>query len=307
MAIGISPTVDFAFKLMLGNPRHSRVTIHFLNAILSDQAAITQVEFLNPFLEKDSDDDKLAILDILATDEQGRLLNIEMQTSPPVELSQRLAYYASSLYVSQLTEGARYTGLRPAISICVLTRAMFPQVPSLHLDFRLREKDGQILTSDLQIHLLELSKLQVDARNVYHATAAERWAYFLRHAERLTEVEIRRLFPDPEIVEAAGVLEMISKTPTQRMLYDARLKLLRDEESRLRGARQEGLQEGLEQGLEKGLQQGLEKGVIVGRILLLQEWLRIRQWTEDEFGHCSIPQLKALEEQLLRELCAGES
>lgn len=37
MAIGISPTVDFAFKLMLGNPDHTGVTVHFLNAVLEDQ------------------------------------------------------------------------------------------------------------------------------------------------------------------------------------------------------------------------------------------------------------------------------
>ena len=80
MAIGISPTVDFAFKVMLGSPKHSGVTIHFLNSILIDQPKITYVEILNPFLGKETEDDKLSILDILATDEHGRLLNIEMQS-----------------------------------------------------------------------------------------------------------------------------------------------------------------------------------------------------------------------------------
>jgi hypothetical protein len=45
MAIGISPLVDFAFKLMLGNPEHSGITIHFLNSILVGQPRITQVKF----------------------------------------------------------------------------------------------------------------------------------------------------------------------------------------------------------------------------------------------------------------------
>ena len=92
MAIGISPTVDFAFKVMLGSPKHSGVTIHFLNSILIDQPKITHVEILNPFLGKETEDDKLSILDILATDEHGRLLNIEMQTSLPAGMSQRLAF-----------------------------------------------------------------------------------------------------------------------------------------------------------------------------------------------------------------------
>jgi predicted transposase/invertase (TIGR01784 family) len=69
--------VDFAFKLVLGSPEHSGITIHFLNSILVGQPRITQVEILNPYLGKEFDDDKLSILDIRATDEHGRLLNIE--------------------------------------------------------------------------------------------------------------------------------------------------------------------------------------------------------------------------------------
>ncbi len=158
MAIGISPLVDFAFKLVLGNPEHSGITIHFLNSILVGQPRITHVKFQNPFLDKESDDDKLSVLDILATDEHGRQLNIEMQTSLPAGMSQRLTYYVSALYAGQLSEGQRYSGLRPAISICVLSQAMFSASPALHLDFRLREMSTNLaLTDDLQIHLLQLN------------------------------------------------------------------------------------------------------------------------------------------------------
>jgi hypothetical protein len=50
-------------------------------------------------------------------------------------------------------------------------------------------------------------------KQMYHASPAERWTYFLRNADKLTPHEIRRLFPDQEFSEAAGVLEMISRTP----------------------------------------------------------------------------------------------
>ena len=82
------------------------------------------------------------MLDVLATDEHGRKLNIEMQTSLPLELKQRLAYYASSLYVGQLKEGDKYVELRPAISICVLTQALFSKQRDLHLDFASGNEQG---------------------------------------------------------------------------------------------------------------------------------------------------------------------
>ena len=303
MAIGISPLVDFAFKLMLRNPQHTGVTIHFLNSILIDQPKITHVEILNPFLGRDSEDDKLSILDILATDEHGRLLNIEMQTSLPSGMSQRLAYYVSTVYVGQLHEGNQYSQLRPAISICVLTHAMFPESPELHLDFRLRESSsGLILTDDLQIHLLQLNKLRVTAKNVYYALPAERWAYFLQNADKLTPVEICRLFPDEELAEAAGVLEMISQTPEQLLLYNARLKFQRDEEARLRKAEEDGRLEGFREGEMIGEARGEASGLKLGRITLLQELLGIRPSTSEEFAGFDEAQLKELEEQLQHQL-----
>jgi predicted transposase/invertase (TIGR01784 family) len=291
MVIGISPLVDFAFKLMLGSPQHSGVTIHFLNSILADQPKITHVKILNPFLGKESADDKLSVLDILATDEHGRFLNIEMQTSLSTGLSQRLTYYVASVYVGQLHEGHQYAALRPAIRICVLTQALFAGSSALHLDFRLRESSSDlILTDDLQIHLLQLNNLRVTAEKVYHAWPAERWAYFLQNADKLTSAEVCRLFPDDAIAEAAGVLEMISQTPEQLMLYNARLKFQRDEEARLQDA------------IQVGEARGAARGLKVGRITLLQELLGIRLSTVEEFAGYDEGQLTHIADQLQQQL-----
>lgn len=73
------------------------------------------------------------------------------------------------------------------------------------------------------------------------ALPAERWSYFLQNADKLTPEEIRSLFPDDEFAEAAGVLELISQTPEQLILYNARLKFQRDEVARLRKAQQHQL------------------------------------------------------------------
>lgn len=286
MAIGIDPKVDFAFKLTFGHPKHPRITMHFLNSILSDQPKITQVEILNPILGKEIEDDKISVLDILATDEYGRLLNIEMQTTLPKGLPKRLLYYTSRRYAAQLTEGTRYSDLHPAISICVLTNALFPNRPDLHLDFRLRQPTGEILTDDLQIHLLQLSKLRLTADNVYAASPIERWAFFLQNAEMLAATDVERLFPDQEIAEAAGVLEMISQTPDERRLYDARLKFQRDQTAILEGA------------VDEARAQALREGELRGQIKLLQQMLNMPQSTSDELSNYSNLQLIEMRDQL---------
>jgi predicted transposase/invertase (TIGR01784 family) len=302
MIIGISPTVDFAFKLMLGSPEHVRVTIHFLNAILGGTRTITRVEIRNPYVGKNYQNDKWIVLDILATDNFGRQLNIEIQTSVPAGLRQRLAFYDARLYVDQMKEGEQYHELRPAIVICVLTKPLFPDQTQLHSDFRLRDEAGNVFSDDLQIHTLELTKLNVTRENLVNATPAERWAYFLRYAETMTEAEIRELFPEPEFVEAAGVLEMINKTPEQLHEYRSRLKLQLDETARLEYARDEGRQEGEATGLQKGRQEGRQEGEILGRIAILQELLGFSQPTREELSGYDLSQLMALAKQLQQQL-----
>ncbi len=121
--------------------------------------------------------------------------------------------------------------------------------------------------------------------------------YFLKNAEQLTQDEILRMFPDEEIAEAAGVLEMINQTHEQRVLYNARLKFQRDEEVRVLKAREDGLREGE----AKGRQEGRQEGFLAGRIVLLQELLGIDRSTEKELAGYDETQLNELAERLQRQ------
>ena len=137
-----------------------------------------------------------------------------------------------------------YGSLRQSISICVLNQPLFPEHPALHLDFRLRERSGLILTEDLQIHLLELTKLRRTHENILRAPPVEQWAWFLLFGGTLTYDELCRLLSIPEFIEAAGILEMIQQTPEQNHLYSLRLKAQTDEASRLESTRIEALMQG---------------------------------------------------------------
>ena len=299
MAIGISPTVDFAFKLVFGNPDHTGVTIHFLNAILNLSSPITAVTIQNPYLDKGDETDKLSILDILAVDQSGRMFNIEMQTTLPAGMSRRLIYHAARIYGDQLTEGKSYTALRPAIVICVLTKALFPE-DALHMDFRLRDATGRVLADDLQVHLLQLSKLEATAQNVSELGLIEQWAYFMLNADRMSSDDILQMFHDQEFAEAAEVLEMISKTPEERMLYNARLKFQMDEAARLEQAQLDAEQarRDIEQALRDGQTIGEAKGRLLGRISTLKEVLGVDQPSADELATCDITQLSDLADRL---------
>ena len=280
MAIGIDPTVDYAFKLLLGSPEHPAITLHFLNAVLGSEVEITDVEIMNPILGKEDDSDKLSILDVAACDSTGRRYDIEMQTSLPAGLAQRLAYYTASMYVGQIGEGDDYTLLRPAISICVLNATMFHQSPEIHSDFRLRSRSGDLnLTDGLQIHLLELPKYMVPDDNGVITDPIEAWLYFFRRANEMTTQEIKQRFSSPAFTEAAEVLDMIQRTPQQRDQYELQLKAQRDHRARLQQATADGE----------------ARGKIIGRIETLAGLLKVQVTTLDNL---SVDELTSIADDL---------
>jgi len=289
MAIGIDPLVDFACKTLLGSPEHPAITLHFLNTILDGSPEITEVEILNPIVEKDYEDDKYSILDVLARDSTGHRLNIEVQRTKPVGLRERLTYYAATQLVEQLDEGESYTRLRPSIGICILDAILFRAVPDLHLDFRLlNKKHGVSLTDHLQIHLLELPKYRPPSDNRKITDPIEQWCYFFRRAKTLTPEEITRRLPNPIFQEATGVLEMIARNPQQRSMYEARLKAERDAQAKLDYARQEGL----------------EKGEAIGSVKILRELLNEHSPTDDDLRGLSVAELAALLQDFQKQLRA---
>ncbi|MFM7055789.1 MAG: PD-(D/E)XK nuclease family transposase [Planctomycetota bacterium] len=179
MAPGISLLVDFAFKMLFGNEQHPRLTIRFLNAMLGGEPRIVSVQILNSVRNRTTANGKQSILDILATDNLGRILNIEVQTWLP-------------------------------------------------------------LTTE----------------TLYTASEKELWLFFVREAHRLTAKEIIRHFPGEEFAEAAGVLEMISKSRQKKIEYEARLKFQRDQYALREGSLMIGHQQGLREGRQQGLQAG---------------------------------------------------
>lgn len=241
-----------------------------------------------------------------ATDDQGRQLNIEIQTSLPAGLRQRLTFYASRLFVEQIQDGEKYQKLRPAIVICVLTTPLFWEPNALHFDFRLRDRQGTLFSDDIQVHTLELTKLTATREKLVQASAAERWAHFLRHAESMSGGEIQAVFTEPEFVEAAGVLEMINQTPEQLEQYRARMKFRMDEIARLDYAREEGEKKGRQEGLQKGRQEGrregLQKGELIGQIATLQSILGTSIPTREELLTLDLTQLTELAMQLQQQL-----
>jgi predicted transposase/invertase (TIGR01784 family) len=306
MPLGIDPTVDYVFERLFGDPQNSDRSIDLLTAVLNPLVPISREEILNPFLEKEFDDDKLSILDIRACDREQHWFNVEMQTSIFGGLKERLVYYTSCLYTEQLSEGQSYSELLPAISICFLSTTLFPNQSAAHLRFTLTDSVHNLeLTDRFQIHTIELSKYNLSGRELSRADSLQKWAFFFRRAAEFDMADLSRLLPEPAFKKAAGVLEMISRTPEERLRHDLRLKAMRDRFSELEYnrtiARQEGLAEGRVEGREIGREEGVRLGLV--RLLrVLQNLAKETALTDAEVATLSADDLAIRIEQLQAKL-----
>jgi predicted transposase/invertase (TIGR01784 family) len=319
MPLGIRPTVDFAFKKIFGSPENRPALVGLLNAILNLEQPIVEVEILNPFSYQEFAEAKQIVLDVRARDKEGRLLNVEMQVSVLPGLIERLVYYSCSLYVDQLKQGEDYTGLCPAISICLLRDNLFGDTPVQHHRFRLADLEhGRELAETVELHTVELGKYNVSEARLAEATEIEKWVFFFLRAPEYDADRLRELLPGEAFERAIRAAEAIAGRTEDRMMYDQREKAERDYRWAIESARREGLEIGLERGREEGVQIGLEKGreegvqiglekgreegALVGKVHLLQQLLGEPPTPAEELLQHSLEELNSLISQLQERL-----
>ena len=232
----IKPTVDCVFKAILGTEENKPLLINFLNAVLGlkNNLSITDVQILNPYNEKEFQDDKLSIIDIKATDETGRYHQIEVQISIYRWLAERMLFNWATIYHSQLTSGENYTRLKPTTSIWLLEDTLFlpekdaaksEQNKYLHLNFKPYDLNVNLYLSDhFDIHVLQLPFFKTDQ---FIKDDKDRWLYFFKEGQNLEIKNLPESIKTKEIIKAMETLNHFSNDQKAYLLYQNRLEATR--------------------------------------------------------------------------------
>ncbi|MGL6227636.1 MAG: Rpn family recombination-promoting nuclease/putative transposase [Culicoidibacterales bacterium] len=232
----LSPKVDFVFKLLFGTDENKSILIAFLNAILVDEPTIIDVTFRNTDLKKVTADDKYGILDVLATTEQGTLVNIEIQVRDEKHFEKRMMYYWSKLCWEQLNEGDSYAKIKKVISIAIID-FYFDVQPNYHTRARITTDDGRHICDVFEMHFVELKKLgeHIDAND-----QLAMWSAFIANPNNpeLVKLEV----DNPDLLRAKGALIQMSNDEEIRMQYHYRQKALHDEASQKEQAFEQGIE-----------------------------------------------------------------
>jgi predicted transposase/invertase (TIGR01784 family) len=246
-----------------------------VNAVLeeSKQPKVVELQILNPYNPKEFLGGKLSIVDIKAKNETGEWFLIEVQIQMYSYFPQRLLYYWAKNYQTQLKEGEQYHLLQKVNIICVCQESLPIATEHYYNLFRVQDVEKHVTLSDhLSIYTLELPKFV--AKKEALMKQLEQWAYFLKHGESLDDEKLPKSLDTPEIRQAVSELKKFTLDEVERGLYEARLKAVMDEKSKLYDNYLSGMREGKQAGLQEGEQIGIQKGKQEGRIEAAKNMLR---------------------------------
>lgn len=244
------PTVDFCFKELMKNPK---VRKGFVGAILGKDPKMIRKTILVPTdLQKESEDDKLGILDVLVELDDGVKMNIEMQVPYFEFWTNRVLFYISKVYTGQIKKGDDYDWLRKCIHVSILDFIHFPQDQRCYRKIVLCDAEtGEQYTDLMELHILELKKLPEQDQN---EGGIIRWMRFLGGKRREEFEDMAK--KDEYIEEAYDELKKLSLDEQKRLEYELREKAIRDHNSMMRSAQRLGQKQGEEIGEKRGEKQG---------------------------------------------------
>jgi predicted transposase/invertase (TIGR01784 family) len=267
----ISPRVDLAFKKIFGVEENKDLLISLINSIVGTEDQVSNITLLNPYNPKNFKQDKLSILDVKATNQEGKRFNIEIQISDEADYDKRALYYWAKLYTEQLKVAQDYSALSKAIGIHILNFTSIPQAQNYHNVFHITEKEnGFAYFKDLELHTIELNKFTSDSseelKDIVAKTrnALDMWVAFLTRHDLIKADRLPKELDNEELKKALHVLDVLNFSNEERELYEDHLKWLRIEANTLKKTAEKALAEGISIGKQEGISIGEARGIKKG-------------------------------------------
>ncbi len=267
---------DWAIKKLLRNKANYVVLAGFLSELLGKQIKIQSI--LESESNRQAEDDKLNRVDIVAENDYGELILIEVQNSTEQDYFHRMLYGTARLITDFIEKGQPYSKVKKVYSVNVVYFSLGQGDDYIYrgrLDFQglhLEDKLG------LSVHQKKLFKMQqvyeifpeyyvikVNNFNDVAKDTLDEWIYFLKKSQ------IKEEFTAQGLAEAKENLLVDSLNEEERANYLRYMENRRYEVSIIESSRSEGKLEGIEEGMEKGIEEGKQQATInIARVLKRQ-------------------------------------
>lgn len=266
---------DWAMKRLLRDKANFAVLEGFLTTLIGEEIKI--VELLESEANTDRADGKLNRVDILAKDNKGRKILIEVQNQSENAFFHRILFGTSKLVVDYINKGEPYDKIDKIYSISLIyfkmegcTDSIYhgtTQFVGLHTGEELDMGDHWRTKYDAEgiadIYPEYFLLLAYDF-NEWSKVHLDQWLYFL------SQGEVPEGADAPGLAEAREKLRVDSMPKAEREAYYRHLDDVTSMNHIVSDAREEGIfygeRRGIEIGMEQGLKQGLKQGKEEGRL-----------------------------------------
>lgn len=220
----LTAKIDYVFKRIFGDKRNVEVLEAFLKAVLKiPEDEYKKLTIVDPHLKKDSENDKLGILDVKVLTKSNNVIDIEIQVLNIKQMRERIIFYTSKMITEQISSSDKYNKIKRVISIIITDYNLITENDKYHNVYRLYDKDTSSEFTDLiEINILELPKLPQEEDN------SKLW-YWLKFLKSNKEEEMKMLAAkDAGVEKAVCVLAELSQDEEERLLAESREKAYRD-------------------------------------------------------------------------------
>ena len=265
----ITLTNDYAFKRLLGSEENKPLLQDFLECILDlTPQQVLDLEFMDKELTKEEFGDKTGILDVKLKLTDGTVIDIEIQASWNASFVKRTLFYWAKMYTADFKAGESYDKLHRCIAINIIADG-FRLNDAIHSEYLLQEKTAHtVLTDVLEVHFLDLQAAKT-AKEKGKATGKQgqliNWLRFIGATDRKERAMIATMSPVLQMLNEK--IDVLTLSPTERKLYESRMKLKSD----ITTISETQFSAGVEQGKSLGLAEGKSLGLAEGKSLGLAE------------------------------------
>ena len=262
----ITLTNDYAFKRLLGSEENKPLLQDLLECILDlTPQQVLDLEFMDKELTKEEFSDKTGILDVKLKLADGTVIDIEIQASWNASFVKRTLFYWAKMYTADFKAGESYDKLHRCIAINIIADG-FRLNDAIHSEYLLQEKTVHtILTDVLEIHFLDLQaakKAKEEGKADGKRGQLINWLRFIGATNKKERAMIATMSPVLQILNEK--IDVLTLSPTERKLYESRMKLKSDITTISETQFSAGVERGKSLGLAEGKSLGLAEGEVRG-------------------------------------------
>lgn len=246
----LKPKNDIVFQNLF-TKNNVGITKAFAEALLEEKIDKISINEDKELL-RENPNDKLGILDLEIDVNNTEKVDVEIQLVDKKNFVQRLLFYFSKLYQSQIKKGSNYMDAKRVVLIAIIDYPfdLTESIEEMETIWQIMEKTHRnlVLTNYFELHILELEKV----RNTYLKDKNNEKAQWMLFLDDPNSMEVQEIMEDnKEIKEATVVVRKMSEDEKMQRLADLREKAIMDEKAIYEAGIDKGIKQGIEQGIEQ--------------------------------------------------------